>query len=167
MFTILLNAQLYVKLSKCNFCVSELRFLGHIIGKDGIRVDPAKVDAISKSPTPTSVGEVRSFVGLANYFRRFLLGFSTLCAPLTRLTRNGVVWDWTEACSIAFLKIKDMLCSAPLLKLPDPDLPYQVISDASLLGTGAVLMQDGQPIAYTSAKFIPAEVNYSTTDQEF
>lgn len=162
----LLDAQLYVKLSKCTFMVHEMAFLGHIVGRDGVRVDPAKVKSVKDWLTPKTVKEVRSFLGLANYFRRFLLGFSTLTAPLTALTHNDAPWLWTPACATAFEKVKDMLCNAPLLVLPDPSKPFTVVSDASLVGTGAVLLQEGRPVAYTSSKFIPAEVNYTTTEQE-
>ena len=159
-------AEFYIKISNCAFMVHELKFLGHIVGKDGVKVDPEKVKAIKAWLSPTCPKEIKSFVGLANYFRRFVLGFSTLVAPLTNLTKADTPWGWTPECEISFQKLKDMLCTAPVLALPNPSLQHTVISDASLVGTRAVLVQNEQPIAYTSSKFIPAEIRYSTTEQE-
>ena len=140
-------AEFYIKISKCAFMVHELKFLGHIVGRDGVKVDPEKVKSVKAWLTPTCPKDVKSFVGLANYFRRFLLGFSTLVAPLTNLTKADTPWEWSAECDVAFNKLKDMLCTAPVLALPNPSLQYTLISDASLVGTGAVLIQNEQPIA--------------------
>ena len=113
----------YAKLIKCEFLVPELKFLGHIVGIDGIKPDPKKVQVVMDWPTPNTVKELQSFMGLANYFRKFILGYSTLMAPLTALTSKGVVYTWTPECQVAFEKVKDMLCNAPVLSLPDFDLP--------------------------------------------
>ena len=144
----------------------ELKFMGHIVGKDGIKVDPAKIEVIKKWPVPKTLSELRSFLGLANYFRKFILGFSTLVAPLTSLTGSNAQWLWCSKCQIAFDTVIQMLINAPLLQLPDFEVPFVLTSDASLVGTGAVLTQNELPIAYTSSKFIPAERGYTTTEQK-
>ena len=165
-FKILRKEKLFSKFSKCTFAVHELKFLGHIIGQDGIKVDPAKISVIKNWPISTCMSEVRSFLGLANYFRKFVLGFSTLVAPLTSLTSANTPWNWCCKCQVAFDTVISMLINAPLLQLPDFEKPFKIISDASLVGTGAVLLQEDKPIAFTSSKFIPAERGYTTTEQE-
>ena len=157
--------KLYAKLSKCEFFANELRYLGHIVGRDGIKVDPAKVKAIVDWPTPTCNTQVRSFLGLANYFRKFVQNYSSVAAPLTYLT-GKVPWVWGEREQKAFQDVKDALSNAPVLVLPDPSKPYRVISDASDFGVGAVLLQEGKPVAYFSKKLNKAEQNYSTTEKE-
>ena len=157
---------LFVKLSKCDFEKSEVKFLGHIVGKHGIRVDPAKTAVLSEWPVPKDVPEVRSFVGLATYFRKFIQGFSKLVAPLTNLTKQAVPWNWTDECQTAFENVKHALTHAPVLVAPDFTKPFHVIADASITGLGAVLMQEGNPIAFESRRLIPAEVNYTTSEQE-
>lgn len=170
-FQALEENQLYVKLSKCKFELTELKFLGHIVGNNGVKVDPQKTKVVHEWPTPTNVSQVRSFCGLANYFRKFLQGYSTLVAPLTALTRDGVVWGtntWTPACQKAFDGVKKALTEAPTLAMPDFDNPMEieVICDASTHGIGAVLTQGGRPIAYESRKLTPTEKNWTTSDQE-
>lgn len=154
------------KLSKCQFNRHEIRFLGHTVTRHGLALDDRKVTAVRDWPVPTNLRALRSFLGLANYFRRFIQGYSSLVAPLTTLTRTDVPWCWTPACQAAFEGVKRALTEAPVLKLPEMNKPFEVISDASVHGTGAVLMQEGRPCAYTSAKFSKAEYNYTTTDQE-
>ena len=162
--------KLYAKLSKCELNKPELRFLGHIVGKDGIKVDPAKISVVQNWPQPQSLKELQGFLGLSNYFRRFIKDYSTVVAPLTDMTKtvgSTVNWlKWEEAQINAFNKVKHALTSAPVLALPNPDLPYTVVTDASLAGTGGVLMQDGRVISYTSKKFTPAEKRYTTGEQE-
>ncbi len=164
------QSNLYVKLSKCDFEKSELKFLGHIVGREGIKVDPAKTQVVADWPTPTCIKDVRSFLGLANYFRKFVQGYSTLVEPLTNLTRKELVWNnqtWSPACEQAFQGVKTALTHAPVLAMPDPaEGSYEVICDASLVGTGAVLTQAGKPIAYESTKFSDVEYRWTTTEQE-
>jgi len=164
---ILRKAQFKVKLSKCSFCKTSLLYLGHRIGKAGLSVDDTKVDAVKHWPVPKTVKELQSFLGLSNYFRRFIQSYSTICAPLTSMTKQDTPWVWSTECQQAFDAVKAALTSAPVLAFPEAHLPYTIISDASLLGTGAVLLQNEQPICFTSSKFSPAELNYTTTDQEF
>ena len=154
------------KLSKCQFNRPELHFLGHVVSRHGLKVDQRKVEVIRNWPVPTDLHKLRAFLGLANYFRRFIQGYSSLVAPLTSLTRAKVAWHWDDTCQAAFEGVKQALTNAPVLKLPELDKPFTVWSDASVHGTGAVLLQEERPVAYTSAKFNSAEYNYTTTDQE-
>jgi Reverse transcriptase (RNA-dependent DNA polymerase)/RNase H-like domain found in reverse transcriptase/Integrase zinc binding domain/Chromo (CHRromatin Organisation MOdifier) domain/Retroviral aspartyl protease len=160
--------KLYAKLSKCSFQKQSLKFLGHIVSDKGIQVDESKVAVINEWPRPQTVKEVRSFLGLANYFRRFVQGYSSLVAPMIQLTKLVTMQptDWTERCEQSFKDVKMLLTNAPVLAVPNPALPYIVISDASINGTGALLMQEGKVCAYASKKFTPAERNFTTTEQE-
>jgi hypothetical protein len=168
--TLLADNDFYVKLSKCDFEKSELKYVGHIVGREGIKVDPAKTQVVNDWPTPASVKDVRSFLGLANYFRKFVQGYSTLVEPLTRLTRKELVWNnqtWDSACEQAFQGVKTALTNAPVLIMPNQaEGDYEVICDASLVGIGAVLTQGGKPIAFESGKFSEAERRWTTTEQE-
>ncbi|CAN4123632.1 unnamed protein product [Withania somnifera] len=110
--------RLYAKFSKCEFWLESVAFLGHVVSKDGIRVDPAKIQAVCDWPRPTTVIEIRSFVGLVGYYQRFVEGFSSIAAPLTRLTPKDVAFQWSKECEASFAKIKDLLTSAPVLTLP-------------------------------------------------
>ncbi|KAJ9519373.1 hypothetical protein QJQ45_023169 [Haematococcus lacustris] len=173
--SLLRQHKLYAKLSKCEFGKSQTEFLGHIITSTGIACDPNKVAAINSWPVPTTVHEVRSFLGLANYYRRFVNNFSTIAEPLTALTqadghdKQGKV-TWTSAQQSAFDALKHALTSAPILIAPDPTQPYTLRCDASGIGIGAVLSQGTGPaervVAYHSRKLLPAERNYPTHEQE-
>jgi hypothetical protein len=112
----------------------ELAFLGHIVNKDGIQVDPKKTATVRDWPTPTNVTEVRQFLGLVNYFRKFIQGHSTLVAPMTNLLRKGVDFVWSPDCQRAFEDVKVALTHPPVLAMPDPSKPFTVIADASLVG---------------------------------
>ena len=142
--------QLYVKFSKCEFWLDQVAFLGHVVSKDGIQVDPKKIEIIAEWPRPTTVTEVRSFLGLAGYYRRFVKDFSKIAAPLTRLTQKNVRFNWTDRCEGHFLLLKDLLTSALVLTLPSGDEGYTVYYDASRVGLGCVLMRNGKVIAYAS-----------------
>ncbi|KAJ9520268.1 hypothetical protein QJQ45_030269, partial [Haematococcus lacustris] len=169
-FDLLRKNKFYAKLSKCEFMKRTLMFLGHIISAQGISVDPCKVTAISNWPVPTSLKTLQSFLGAANYVRKFVHNFSTIAAPLTNLTgpkKDSFPWkSWPQAELDAFNALKQAIANVPMLKLTDHSKPFQVHCDASLEGIGAVLMQDGYPLAYYSRKLIPAEVNYTTGEQE-
>ncbi|KAL5579236.1 hypothetical protein UlMin_011678 [Ulmus minor] len=115
----------------CEFWLGSVQFLGHVISKDGLSVDPAKIEAVSKWAAPTSVTEIRSFLGLANYYRRFVEGFSTLAAPLTALTKKDQKFEWTDKCEQSFQELKRRLTSAPILVLPTNDADFTVYCDAS------------------------------------
>ncbi len=158
--------KLYAKLSKCTFAQPEIEYLGHIIGNGMIRADPRKVKVVLDWPQPKDVSALRSFLGLANYFRRFIQGYSSLVSPLNDLLKKGINFEWGEKQQNAFDLVKHALTSAPVLHLVDPSKPYEVITDASINGIGAVLLQEGHPVAYLSKKFSPAERNYATGEQE-
>ena len=163
---ILRKKQLYAKFSKCEFWLQEVAFLGHVVSEKGIEMDPAKVDAITKWPRPSTVTEVRSFLGLAGYYRRFVEGFSSLALPLTKLMRKGVKFEWSDERQKSFEELKKRLVTAPVLTLPSGIGGYQIYSDASKKGLGCVLMQHGKVIAYASRQLKPYEVNYPTHDLE-
>jgi hypothetical protein len=165
--------KLYAKMSKCSFNRKEIKFLGHIISADGVKVNPAKIAAVAEWAVPTTKVGLQAFLGLANYFRKFIQGFSTIAAPLydcvtathgKKHTALGAAWN--KDCQAAFEKLKVELTHAPVLHLPNEELPYEVVCDASCTGTGAVLMQAEHPVAYLSHKFSAAEKNYTTGEQE-
>nr|AAQ56531.1 putative polyprotein [Oryza sativa Japonica Group] len=138
--------QLYAKFSKCEFWLSEVKFLGH--------------------KQPKTVSEIRSFLGLAGYYRRFIENFSKIAKPMTRLLQKDVKYKWSEECEQSFQELKSRLILAPILILPDPKKGFQVYCDASKLGLGCVLMQDGKVVAYASRQLRPHEKNYPTHDLE-
>ncbi|GKA64992.1 putative nucleotidyltransferase, ribonuclease H [Tanacetum coccineum] len=141
---ILRQKKLYAKFSKCDFWLGQVAFLGHIVLADGITMDPAKVEAITKWPRPTIVTEVRSFLGLAGYYRRFVEGFSLVALPLMKLMRKGEMFVWNEEREKNFEELKRRLVSSPVLTLPSGTGRYQIYSDASKKGLGCVLMQHGK-----------------------
>ena len=127
--------QLYAKFNKCEFWLEKVHFLGHVVSREGVSVDPAKVEAVSAWPVPKNVTEIRSFLGLAGYYRRFVEGFSKIAAPLTALTRKEKKYEWTQKCEENFQELKRKLTSAPVLIIPDVDAGNFVIySDASKNG---------------------------------
>ncbi|WZY70984.1 hypothetical protein YC2023_003224 [Brassica napus] len=158
--------KLYAKLSKCSFWQKSIGFLGHIVSDQGISVDPEKIRAIKDWPRPRSATEVRSFLGLAGYYRKFVKGFASLAQPMTRLTGKDVKFTWAEECEECFSALKNMLTSAPVLVLPEADQPYVVYTDASITGLGCVLTQHGKVIAYASRQLRKHEGNYPTHDLE-
>ena len=163
---LLKDKKLYAKLSKCEFWLNEVSFLGHVISKNGIAVDPTKVEAVSQWEAPKTVSEIRSFLGLAGYYRKFIEGFSKLALPLTKLTRKGQAFIWDSDCEKGFQELKRRLTSAPILILPNPVESFVVYCDASLLGLGGVLMQNQQVVAYASRQLKVHERNYPTHDLE-
>jgi len=153
--------QLYAKFSKCEFWLKKLPFL-----EEGISVDPAKVQEVLDWKVPTSVHEVRSFLGLAGYYRHFILEFSKISKPMTRLLQKDEKFVWTPECEEAFHKLRTLLTSAPVLAQPDIEKPFDVFCDASGVGLGCVLMQEGRVITYASRQLRKHEVNYPTHDLE-
>ena len=158
--------QLYAKLSKCQFWLDRVAFLGHVISAEGVSVDPQKIEAVVNWKPPKNVSEVRSFLGLAGYYRKFVEGFSKIAAPLTKLTRKDVKYDWVDACQQSFEELKSRLTSAPVLVLPNGRDGFVVYSDASRQGLGCVLMQNDRVIAYASRQLKKHEHNYPTHDLE-
>ena len=141
---------MYAKLSKCEFWLNEVSFLGHIVLKEGIRVDPKKIDVVVEWKPPRNVTEVCSFLGLAGYYRRFVKGFSMTAAPMTRLLQKNVKYEWSEKCQRSFDKLKASLTEAPVLTQLTCGREYVIFSDASLNGLECVLMQEGKVVAYAS-----------------
>ncbi|KAK1573214.1 hypothetical protein QYE76_017684, partial [Lolium multiflorum] len=163
---VLRDNKLYGNLEKCTFCKDKVIFLGYVVSKHGVEVDESKIEAIQNWPTPMNVSQVRSFHGLAGFYRRFVPNFSTIAAPLNDLTKKGVVFEWGAAQDHAFDELKRLLTSAPLLALPDFNKQFEIECDASGIGIGGVLMQEGRPIAYFSEKLSGAKLNYPIYDKE-
>lgn len=162
--------KLYAKESKCEFFKHEVEFLGHRVGRDGVRMMQDKVEAVREWPTPRTVRDVRAFLGTAGYYRKFIRDFSAIAAPLSELTKDSVKFEWKEPHEAAFRRLKVAIAEGPVLILPDPTLPYVVHTDASGFAVGAVLQQDQgkglQPIAFLSKKMIDAETRYPVHEQE-
>ncbi|GFH13524.1 uncharacterized protein HaLaN_09424 [Haematococcus lacustris] len=158
--------ELYAKLKKCGFNKPEVNFLGHVVCAKGINVDPPEVKVVAEWPAPASVSELRSFLDLAYYSRRFMQGYSKRVAVLHDLTKASVPFVWTPSCQAAFGGVKHSLTSAPVLALLDFTKPFELVVDASFDGIGAVLQQEGRPLAYHSRKLSSAERNYTTGEQE-
>jgi ribonuclease HI len=158
--------RLYAKLSKCDFWLKEIKFLGHTISQDGIVVDPAKVQEVMNWKPPTTVRQIHSFLGLAGYYRRFIPYFSRIVKPMTELLKKGAKFEWGEKCEDAFHTLRQHLTTASVLAQPNNNKPFDVYCDASSTGLGCVLMQDNRVIAYASRAFRPHEQNYPTHDLE-
>ena len=147
---VLRDHQLYAKFSKCEFWLIEVRFLGHVVSASGVSVDLEKVEAVMSWERPKSVFEICSFLGLAGYYRKFIEDFSQLAAPMTRLTRKKVKFEWNDLCERAFQELKRRLTSAPILIVSERGQRYIVYYDASKDEFGCVLMQSKKFVAYGS-----------------
>ncbi|WVZ97827.1 hypothetical protein U9M48_043337, partial [Paspalum notatum var. saurae] len=165
-FDALRTARLFGNMEKCTFCTQRVSFLGYVVTPQGIEVDSSKIDAIRDWPTPTTVTQIWSFLGLAGFYRRFVCDFSSIAAPLHELTKKGVPFAWGDSQAVAFNTLKDKLKHAPLLQLPDFNKVFELECDASGIGLGAVLLQEGKPVAYFSEKLSGASLKYSTYDKE-
>ncbi|KAI3784173.1 hypothetical protein L1987_43267 [Smallanthus sonchifolius] len=163
---LLKKEQLYAKFSKCEFWLKEVQFLGHIVNDKGIHVDLAKIETVKNWNAPKTPTEVRSFLGLAGYYRRFISDFSKIAVPLTALTHKGKTYEWGPKQEEAFQTLKHKLCNAPILTLPDGNDDLVVYCDAYNQGFGCVLMQRGKVIAYASRQLKIHEKNYTTHDLE-
>ena len=177
---VLLNSlrthKLVVKLSKCKFVQREVKFLGHVISFNSIKTNPEAVADIVAWQRPAAGGTkavtaVRSFLGMAGWYRKFIPDFASIARPLFELTKKDVEWKWTNECQTAFEKLRDALVSKPVLAVADPNKPYTLHTDASDHAMGAILMQEddngeAHPIAYASKSFNDAQRNYDTTERE-
>ncbi|KAL0553442.1 hypothetical protein IC582_007337 [Cucumis melo] len=132
--------KLYANFSKCEFWLKKVSFLGHVVSSEGVSVDPAKIEVVTSWPRPSTVNEVRSFLNLAGYYRRFVEGFSRIASSLTRLTMKGTPFVWSPTCERSFQDLKQKLVTAPVLTVPDGFGSFVIYSDASKKGLGCVLM---------------------------
>ena len=166
MLQVLRDNQLYAKFSKCEFWFTEVKFLGHVVLASGVSLDTEKVEAVMSWERPKSVFEIRSFLGLAGYYKRFIEDFSLLVAPITRLTRKEVKFEWIDLCEKAFQELKRRLTSALILIVPERGMRYTMYCDASKDELGCVLMQSGRVVGYGSRQLKNHEQSYPTHDME-
>ena len=148
--------------------MAQVQYLGYIIDEKGVHVDPSKIQVIQDWPSPTTLTELRSFLGLANFYRRFVLGFSHITWPLSQVTKGGAKakFFWSESQHKAFIELKHRLCSAPVLTLLDLQQPFEIETDASDYAIGAVLTQHGHAVAYHNEKFSDTVRKFTTYDKE-
>ena len=177
-FQRLREADLKLKASKCNFFKKHIQYLGHLVSGEGIEPLPEKLEAVRKMPPPTTPKEIRQFLGLVGYYRKFVPKFADIARPLTNLTKLDVPYDWTNRCQEAFEFLKQMLLKEPILKYPDPGKPYTLFTDASKFAWACVLTQeyehefDGKkrkilhPITYMSGLFKGSQINWATLTKE-
>src|SRR5438105_6049592 len=158
--------QLYAKFSKCQFWLKEVSFLGHILSAKGLAVDPSKVQEVLEWKSPTLVTEIRSFLGLAGYYHRFIQDFSKIVKPMTKLLQKEAKFNWTSDCEAAFQQLKTLLTIAPVLTQPNVTKPFDVYCDASGIGLGCVLVKEGKVVAYASRQWRKHEEHYPTHDLE-
>jgi hypothetical protein len=158
--------QFYLKRSKCAFGKTELLYLGHIISQDGVSIDPSKTDAMNKWPTPTSVTQLRGFLGLTEYYRRFVKHYGIIAKPLTNLLKHKA-FHWSPEAGAAFQQLKQAMCDTPVLALPNFEELFVVETDACMNGIGAVLMQRNRPIAYLSKALSEKNQLLSIYDKDF
>jgi hypothetical protein len=169
-FDALRKAILKIKLKKCYFCFPNIQFLGHIVGRNGISVDPSKVEKIKDFPRPNDIKDVRAALGLFSYYRKFVKDFSKIAAPITALLKKETPFQWSDKQQNAFDFLKECLMKAPILQYPNFEKPFILFIDASGTGLGAVLSQRDEEnrervIAYASRSLNKAERNYGITDQ--
>ena len=162
---ILQQHQLYAKMSKCVFGCSEVEYLGYVIDKEGVKADPKKLSAMVKWPIPTTPKALRGFLGLTGYYRKFIKGYGEIAAPMTALLKKNS-FVWSREATKAFEALKEAMVTPPVLGLPDFNKPFLVECDASGEGIGAVLMQDGKPLAYLSQALKGKNLLLSTYEKE-
>lgn len=165
-FDTLRQHTIFLKQKKCKFGLSELKFLGHIVSSEGVSPDPDKVRAVADWPALQNIYDVQCFMGLCNYFRKFIPGYAHMVRPITMLTRKSHLFVWGEEQQGAFEAVKKALSSAPVLAVPDLNDEFELVTDASDYGLGALLLQKGRPIAYESRGLNAAELNYGMPDKE-
>lgn len=165
------DAHLFANAEKCEFDKSQVSYLGYLLGADGIRMDPKKLDTVASWPEPTSVKDIQSFLGFTNFYRRFVDNYARIVVPLNALTRKDTPFDFSPACRDAFVALKKALLSYPVLRHYDASRPCTLSTDASDFAISGVLQQpddDGRlhPVGYFSRKLTPAEINYEVYDKE-
>jgi hypothetical protein len=164
--TRLAEAGLKINASKSHFCSDELEYLGYLINREGVRPTLKKVEAMLKILAPKTRRQLRSFIGLVNYYRDMWPKRSDILAPLSSMTSSKVPWKWTEVHQKAFDKIKQLIARETLLTYPDFNKPFEIHTDASQLQLGACISQEGKPVAFYSRKLNPAQTRYTTTEKE-
>ena len=162
---------LHLKLAKCTFDQTEVEYLGLVVQNREVLMDPTKLKAVEQWEPPKLVKVVRSFIGFCNFYRKFIPHFSAIARPLIDLTKKGIPFNWGKQQDEAFIKLKEMFLSAPVIKMPDTTKPFFIMTDASLTASGGILMQkdsngDLHPCAYHSATFSHTERNYDIYDRE-
>jgi hypothetical protein len=160
------ESRLYTKLSKYEFWLKQVFFLGHVISKGGISMDPSKIQDVLSWNAPASIVDIWSFLGLARYYQRFVKGLSKITKPITKLHGKDKKFKWTPACEASFQELKKRLTTAPVLVMPDMEKLFSIYCDASGQGLGCVLMQDGHVVAYVSRQLRKHEEHYPTHDLE-
>jgi hypothetical protein len=158
--------KLYAKLSKCEFWLKQVAFLGHVISKGGISVDPSKIQDVLSWNAPTSVSNILSFLGLAGYYRRSIEGFLKISKPITEFLEKDKKFEWTLAYEASFQELKKRLTTALILVMPDMEKSFSIYCDAPGQGLGCVLIQDDRVVAYASRQLRKNEANYLTHDLE-
>lgn len=166
-FNLLAADQWKVKLSKRQFAKQSISYLGHIVSSSGVSTDPEKIRSIQEWPQPQDIRELRSFLGLARYYRKFIRNFALLARPLIDLLKKGTLFFWTPAHTAAFDALKNALVSAPVLALPDFSKPFQLQTDASDSRVGAILLQEGHLLAFVNKSLAPRTRLLSTYEKEF
>jgi hypothetical protein len=163
-------ANLQLQLPKCVFAKDKVTYLGFEVSSQGIEASPDKVQAVQKFQMPRSVKDVRSFLGLASFYRRLVPRFANIAKPLTQLTRKDANWEWNKECQESFDRLKQKLSSAPLLAFPDFKRPFILTTDASSVGLGAVLSQEydciEKPLSFASRQLNRSERAYSASELE-
>ena len=165
-FEILQKNQFLLKRSKCAFAQPSLEYLGHIVSSGGIATEPSKIQAVSLWPVPTTIKQLRGFLGLTRYYRRFIKHYGLISKPLTQMLKKGIQFQWTPVAQEAFLLLKKALTEAPVLAIPDFSKPFVIETDASDIGMRAVLMQEGHPISFLSKAFSARSKAFSTYEKE-
>ncbi|KAL0557021.1 hypothetical protein IC582_005539 [Cucumis melo] len=146
--------------------LKKVSFLGHVVSSEGVSIDPAKIEVVTSWPRPSTISEVRNFLVLASYYRRFVEDFSRIASPLAQLTWKGTPFIWSSACESSFQELKQKLVTAPVLTVPDGFGSFVIYSDASKKELGCVLMQQGKVVAYASRQLKSHEQNYPTHNLE-
>ena len=164
-FDILQQHSLLAKRSKCYFAQAKVEYLGHFISAEGVSTDPSKIEAVQKWPQPQNVSQLRGFLGLTGYYKRFVKGYGTICKPLTSLLKKNQ-FKWNEEAAKAFEVLKDAMVSPLVLALPDFLREFMIETDASGIGIGAVLMQGGHPLAFISKALAPKHQCLSVYEKE-
>ena len=178
LFDRLREADLKLKESKCNFLKAHVQYLGHLVSGKGIEPVPEKLESIKNMPSPTTPKEIKQFLGLIGYYRKFIPKFSDVARPLTNLTKKDVPFEWTPECQMTFQLLKDLLMAEPILKYPDPNKPYMLYTDASKYAWSCVLTQEYEyeiegklkkihhPITYASGLFKGSQINWASLTKE-